>query len=130
MTIILLSLILLTLLFGRDVTIALLLWAWEVNETIGRIITGLVLFLIIVLLGPLAVAFSFILGSQVDAFWGYVALLFSGYLYARFVYTVIKATRQSQWESLSSSERVAILRAKALRRREDQRNADLWSRKK
>ena len=58
-----------------------------------------------------------------------LCLLFSGYLYARFVYTVIKATRQIAAESLSSSERVAILRAKALLTREDQRNADPWSRK-
>ena len=130
MTVILLSLILLTLLLGRGLTLALLLWAWEVNEIIGRIIAGLVLFLTIFLVGPLAVGFSFTLGSQVDEFWGYVALLLSGYAYIRVAYAIIKTTRQSHWQSLDSSEREAILRARAVRRREGRKNASLWSKTK
>ena len=126
MTNLLLLLILLTLLFGRDFTLALLLWIWDLNEIIGRFALGIAI-AVVVMSGPLVIALAYATTSSINSLLGYTVLLLFGYSYVSFVIGAVQSFAQKNWESLTASQRISILKTKAETRRRKQKNGRLWS---
>ena len=122
----LLLLILLTLLLGRDFTVALLLWIWDLNEIIGRFALGTAI-AVAVISGPLVIALAYATTSSINSLLGYTVLLLFGYAYVRFVIGSVQSFAQKNWESLTASQRISILKTKAETRRRKQKNGRLWS---
>lgn len=127
MTNLLLILILLTLLFGKDLTIALFVWIWDINDAIGRFALGAAI-AVTIISGPFVILLAYVTGSSMNSMLGYTALLLFGYAYLRFVVAAIKSFAKSSWNSLTASQRVSILKARAETRRLKQKNERLWSR--
>ena len=128
MTNFLLLLILITLLFGKDVTIAALIWIWDVNETIGRFTLGLVI-AVAVFSGPVFIVLAYAIGSSINSMLGYTVSVLFGFAYLRFVVAAVKSFSKKSWESLTASQRVSILKTKAETRRRKRENEQLWATK-
>ena len=122
----LLLLILITLLFGKDVTIAALIWIWDVNETIGRFTLGLAI-AIAVFSGPVLIVLAYAMGSSINSMLGYTASLLFGFAYLRFGVAAVKSFSKKSWESLTASQRISILKTRAETRRRKRKDGQLWA---
>jgi len=122
----LLLLILLTLLFGRDFTVALLLWIWDVNDIIGRVLAGTAI-AVAIISGPIVIALAYATTAPINSLLGYTVPLLFGYAYVRFVAAAVQSFAEKNWESLTASQRISILKTRAETRRRKQKDGRMWS---